>query len=127
MKESPLDSEIKARIIGVEAQMNDFNFLFGVSLGALILTHSDNLSKALQKSSMSASEGQYLAKLALDVLKSLRQPDQFTLFFQRILSKSPVHLYLESAVPLNTYKLALAVVTIIPPLKNTTECFILRL
>ena len=82
VKESPLYSEIKARIIGVEAQMNDFNFLFGVSLGALILTHSDNLSKALQKSSMSASEGQYLAKLALDVLRSLRQPDQFTLFFQ---------------------------------------------
>ena len=85
VKESPLDSEIKARVIGVEAQMNDFNFLFGVSLGALVLNHSDNLSKALQKSSMSVSEGQLLAKLALDVLKSLRQSDQFTLFYQRIL------------------------------------------
>ena len=46
VKESPLDSEIKARVIGVEAQMNDFNFLFGVSLGALVLNHSDNLQLA---------------------------------------------------------------------------------
>jgi hypothetical protein len=86
VKESPLDSEIKARIIGVEAQMNDFNFLFGVSLGALVLNHRDNLSKALQKSSMSASEGQLLAKLALDVLKLTSSPfsiKEFCLYQKR--------------------------------------------
>ena len=36
-QESPLDSETRARIVGVEAQMANFNFLFGVSLGTLIL------------------------------------------------------------------------------------------
>lgn len=84
-KESPLDSETKARIIGVEAQMASFNFLFGVSLGALILNHSDNLSRTLQHQSMSAAEGQHMARLTLDVLKSLRQPEQFYLFYQRVL------------------------------------------
>ena len=34
-KESPLDSEIRARIIGVEAQMFTFDFQFGVTLGAI--------------------------------------------------------------------------------------------
>ena len=56
-KQSPLDSEIRARIIGVEAQMFTFDFLFGVSLGALILNDSDNLSRSLQQMTLSASEG----------------------------------------------------------------------
>ena len=51
------DSETRAQIVGVEAQMTKFDFLFGASLGALILTHSDNLSKTLQHKSMSAAEG----------------------------------------------------------------------
>ena len=47
-QEGHLDSEIRARVIGVEAQMLTFDFLFGVSLGSLIVRHSDNLSKSLQ-------------------------------------------------------------------------------
>ena len=39
-----LDSEMRARIVGVNAQMQTFDFLFGVSLGNL-LRHTDNLSK----------------------------------------------------------------------------------
>ena len=84
-KESRLDSDVKARIIGVDAQMQTFDFLFGVSLGALILNHSDNLSKTLQHATLSAAEGQHLAKLTLDVLKSIRQPEQFQLFYQHVL------------------------------------------
>ena len=33
-KESHLDSDMKARIIGVDTQMQSFDFLYGVSLGA---------------------------------------------------------------------------------------------
>ena len=50
-QEGHLDSKIRARVIGVEAQMLTFNFLFGVSLGSLILRHSDNLSKSWQHES----------------------------------------------------------------------------
>ena len=84
-KDSKLDSETRIRIIGVKTQMLTFEFLFGVSLGAVILTHSDNLSKTLQHVSLSAAEGQHIAKLALQVLKSIHQPDKFDLFYQRVL------------------------------------------
>ena len=59
-KETHLDSDTKARIIGVDAQMQSFDFLFGVSLGALILNQSDNVSKTLQHVNLSAAEGQHL-------------------------------------------------------------------
>ena len=45
--DTKLDPEIKSRIIGVKYQMETFNYFFGVSLGALIFGHSDNLSKTL--------------------------------------------------------------------------------
>ena len=77
-KDSKLDSKTRTRIIGVETQMLTFNFLFGVSLGALILSHSDNLM-TLQHVSLSAAEGQHMAKLTLQVLKSICQADKFDL------------------------------------------------
>ena len=81
---SKLDGEMKARIIGVDTQMHAFDFLFGVSLGSLLLRHTDNLSKSLQKKSLSAAEGQRLASLTLDVLKSLRDEGNFKSFYARI-------------------------------------------
>ena len=62
-KDATKDTEIKARIIGVETQMNTFRFLYGVSLGSLILHHSDNLSKTLQQVSITAAEGQRRAMI----------------------------------------------------------------
>jgi len=52
------DTDSKARINGVAAQMVKFQFLFGVVIGEMILKHSDNLSRTLQKKTISASEGQ---------------------------------------------------------------------
>lgn len=40
--------DVPARIIGVQAQMRKFDFLFGVMLGAMSLKHIDNLSKTMQ-------------------------------------------------------------------------------
>ena len=51
------DTESKARVQGVKAQMETFRFLFGAVLGESILRHTDNLSKALQGSTVSAAEG----------------------------------------------------------------------
>ena len=39
------DTEMKARIYSVAAQMVKFDYFFGVSLGLLILQHTDNLSR----------------------------------------------------------------------------------
>ncbi len=46
--ESSLESEMRARIIGVKAQMESFQYYFGVCVGELVLNHADNLSKSLQ-------------------------------------------------------------------------------
>ena len=43
------DSDPTARIIGVASQMATFDFYFGVCIGEMILRHSGNLSRTLQK------------------------------------------------------------------------------
>ena len=75
---------MRARITGVNTQMHTFDFLFGVSFGNL-LRHTDNLSKTLQHKSLSAAEGQRVAKLTLDVLQSLLNEDHFKNFYARVL------------------------------------------
>ncbi|KAL5475102.1 hypothetical protein EMCRGX_G027157 [Ephydatia muelleri] len=57
------DTESKARIYGVQAQMKKFSFLFGVYLAELVLRHTDNLSKALQCDTVSAAEAQDTAAM----------------------------------------------------------------
>ena len=49
-----LDSEVKAKLIGVQNQISEFQFLYGLNLSQWLFTISDNLSKALEKESMSA-------------------------------------------------------------------------
>ena len=55
--EGNLDTEVKARVIGVQAQMESFTYFFGISVAELVLNHGDNLSVALQSSTISAAEG----------------------------------------------------------------------
>ena len=76
-----LDGEMRARIFGVETQMMKFNFLFGVCLGSRILCHSDNLSKTLQHKTLSAAEGQRIAKLTVSVLQKIRSDELFAAFY----------------------------------------------
>ena len=66
------DTETKARINGVSAQMKTFDFLFGVVLGEILLHHSDNLSKTLQKKTISTAEGQQVGRMVIDTLHGLR-------------------------------------------------------
>ena len=51
--------------------MEKFDFLFGVVLGEMILGHTDNLSKALQAQTLTAADGQELAKLTVATLQSI--------------------------------------------------------
>lgn len=43
-----VDLDVRARTVGVQAQMRTFNFFFGTSLARLVLSHEDNLSTSLQ-------------------------------------------------------------------------------
>ena len=74
---------MRARIIGVSTHRKKFSFLFGVALGKLIFRHSDNLSRTLQKSDMSAAEGQSIAAMTVATLRSLSTDDGFNSFWSR--------------------------------------------
>ena len=65
------DSEVGAKIVGVQTTMTKFEYLFGVILGECILNHTDNLSKTLQNPSLTASEGQFIAELTCQTLEKL--------------------------------------------------------
>ena len=47
--------------------------------------YEPGLSKTLQHATFSATEGKHLAKLTLDVLTSIWQPQHFQTFYQRVL------------------------------------------
>ena len=78
------DSEMSARIGGVAKQMESFDFFFGLELGRIVFSMSDNLSKALQGSSISASEGQSLMKMTLVAFQAIRSEDSFSVFWKTI-------------------------------------------
>lgn len=78
------DSEMRARIGGVSKQMESFNFIFGVELGRTVLNMADNLSAALQGSTVSATEGQNLMRMTLAALESIRSEESNELFWQKI-------------------------------------------
>ena len=78
------DSETKARVRGVSAVMNTFDYLFGNMLGEMILKHPDNCSRALQHKSLSAAEGQQIAQMTVETLKSLRNDASFDQFWGKV-------------------------------------------
>ena len=81
--ESKLEREIRAQIIGVNDQITTFEYDFGIKLGSLLLRHSDNLPKALQKINLSAAEGQSIASLTVKTLEKMQTDDSYHLFWER--------------------------------------------
>ena len=82
--EVSMDTEIKARILGVSTQMSKFDFLFGIVLGQLILGHSDNLSKTLQKKTCSAAKGQEVAYMVIKTLQGIQTEQSFDLLWAKL-------------------------------------------
>ena len=78
--ETKLDPDIKGRIIGVKIRMSQYRLLFGLHLCKKLFLITDNLSKTLQKQSLSAAEGQEVSKLSLQTLKNMRNTDSFDMF-----------------------------------------------
>ena len=46
------NSDMKARIIGVQSKMQTFSFFYGLQLAIVVLSHSDNLSSSLQRAEL---------------------------------------------------------------------------
>ena len=78
------DTELNARIQGVATQMMKFDYFFDVSLGLLILRHTDNVSRMLQKADMSTVEGQVITAMTVSTLRSSCNDASFDLFWQEI-------------------------------------------
>ncbi len=78
------ETEAKARIRGVSAQMRTFEFFYGVVLGEMILRHTDNLSTTLQHNTLSAAEGQEIARMTIETLKSIRMDEAFDIFWENV-------------------------------------------
>ena len=66
--------------------MKTFNYLLGVLLAERILTPTDNLSKSLQRTDISAEEGQFLCKLAVKTFESEKNTESFELFWENCLT-----------------------------------------
>ena len=79
------DAEMRGRIA---TYMKSFDFLFGAMLGEMLLRQSDNLSRALQASYMSAAQGQSVASMTVTTLHKLREYDQFSLFWSLVMKRA---------------------------------------
>ena len=90
-----LTTDVKARIIGCNAQMRTFLFYFSLLLGHRIYALTDNLSKTLQKEKMSAVSGQRLANLTVQTFQSMRNNESFKLFFETVVKKAKQHSLIE--------------------------------
>ena len=85
-----LEPEIKGTVIGVRSQMNTFNYFYGVTILQLVLRHSENLSKILQKSSLNSCLGKKNADLTLQTINSLRSENEFEFLWQKTVEQAEV-------------------------------------
>ena len=79
-----LDSEVKAKIIGVQNQMCEFQFLSGLDLSQRLFAISDKLSKTLQKESMSALSDLNLAELSVKTYQKMLSDEEVELFSKTV-------------------------------------------
>ena len=54
LEQGKLSAEIEACVTGCQTQMKTFDYFFGILLGERLFAHTDNLSKTLQETNMSA-------------------------------------------------------------------------
>ena len=78
------DTEMKARIRGVQSYTGEFKFLFGCHLGKIILVQTDNFSRTLQDARCTAAEGQSVAMTTVKVLENTRNDESFENFWARV-------------------------------------------
>lgn len=88
LEEGGLTVDVKARIGGCQNQMRTFELFFGISLGKLLFSHTDNLSRTLQSVKMSALSSKHVADLTRETLQKMRDQDSFDNFYDCTLTKA---------------------------------------
>lgn len=93
-----LTKEVKSRIIGCKSQMESFAFYFGLKLGKLLYSHTDNLSKTLQSEKMSAVGGKRLASLTVEVIEGMRNEETFNMMYDSCVNEAKKISFVEEPV-----------------------------
>ena len=65
-----------------------FDFVFALNLGQRLFSPTDNLSRAVQRTKMSALSGKRVACLTKDILQKMRDDANFRSFYDVVLIKS---------------------------------------
>ena len=74
------DREAKARVHGVQVQMQTFDYFFRLRLDILLLRHINNLSTSLQAENLCATEAQKIGKSTVNTLKKMRSDENLSSF-----------------------------------------------
>ena len=93
-----LDRETRSRIIGCQSQMTLFRFFYGLNLGHTVFALTDNLSKTLQKESLSAIESKEIALLTIQTLQNMRNEKSAHAFLETVKKKSSKYSFIEDPV-----------------------------
>ena len=80
--EEVADPQMKTRLHGILVVMKKFDVYFGAALALLILSQTDNLSKSLQSSTLSAAEGYSFAMITVATLENYKSDKEFDKFFR---------------------------------------------
>ena len=70
-RQATKDTEMKARIIRIASQMKRFDYFFGIELGQKCLKMVDNLTRSLQRATISACESQEIVRKTVQSLQSI--------------------------------------------------------
>ena len=77
------DSDMKARIIGVQTKMQTFSFFYGLQLAIVVLSHSDNFSSSFQRAQLCA-DAQKNVMLSVTVLRGIRSDMDASLHWTKV-------------------------------------------
>ena len=71
--------------------MTEFRFFFGINSAYRMHSITDNLSKALQRETITSIEGQETAMKTVETFKSMRNIDSADCFFETVKQKAANH------------------------------------
>ena len=74
--------ETRSRMLGCKIQMTEFRFFFGINLAYRMYSITDNISKALQRETISSIEGRETAMKTVKTFESMRNIDSANCFFE---------------------------------------------
>ena len=81
---------MKARVHGINVNMHTFDYVFVAYLGKLTLGHNNNLSKSLQNLNISAIDGWCTVNATAETLESIRNDENFDLFWEKVLTHAKI-------------------------------------